>query len=438
MVPDASALRCQAARRLPHGYRESVAAEVRAALERPGAAADPGALARLLERTAREVPFYRALGPRPFAELPVVNKGMLIADRSAFLSPAARSRGISTRFSSGSSGVPFETPVDRERMIRHRAELVGAYRFLGADPFGPFLHCRPWFMLRRSQRIAHALRGQRLWSGETDPATLRSIARWLRGRRGVTIVGLSSFLDRLLDGLSALGEQVPPGAVAVVLAVGEPAPRSLVEATPRVLGVELSRRYSNTENGLLGFARAGSTSYRLDTSTFHVEILDRDADVPAAPGAVGRIVVTDLFGRAMPFLRYDTGDLGRLALDGTGRTLPGELAELVGRGGDVLVGGTAEAPRRADHFELFMRVDSLPGLRQFQLRQHGIGHFTWTLAAEPSEELERTLHEELRRAVGPLDSCRLEYLAEVPIEVSGKRRFLVSEIADPGALLAAS
>ncbi|WP_394216110.1 hypothetical protein [Brachybacterium vulturis] len=120
--------------------------------------------------------------------------------------------------------------------------------------------------------------------------------------------------------------------------------------TRQQFGVDLSMRSSNTENGLLGFTRPSGSDYKLDTSSYHAEILDPDPDDPAPSGALGRVVMTDLFNRSMPFIRHDTGDLGRFALASAGRIVPNALAELAGRIRDFPIAETHEAPRRATHF----------------------------------------------------------------------------------------
>jgi phenylacetate-CoA ligase len=63
----------------------------------------------------------------------------------------------------------------------------------------------------------------------------------------------------------------------------------------------------------------------------HVEILNPD-DTPTAPGQMGRIVVTSLHNHAMPFIRYDIGDLARVSTEpcSCGSPLP-TLDEICGR-----------------------------------------------------------------------------------------------------------
>ena len=71
-----------------------------------------------------------------------------------------------------------------------------------------------------------------------------------------------------------------------------------------------------------------------------VELLDPDDDRPAPAGRLGRLVCTGLLEPSMPLVRYDVGDLGRLAPSDTlcscGRTLP-VVEEIVGRTDDVIV-----------------------------------------------------------------------------------------------------
>ena len=71
-------------------------------------------------------------------------------------------------------------------------------------------------------------------------------------------------------------------------------------------------RYSNVENGIIAQQTDKSFDYYfINSASYYVEILEMDLDVPVLKGELGRIVVTDLFNDAMPFIRYDTGDIGK-------------------------------------------------------------------------------------------------------------------------------
>lgn len=430
-----SAARRVAAAVVSRGETERTAARVQAALSGRVRRAAPEDIARIVRHAQAQVPFHRRRAGTPFDDLPVISKPMMLEAPRDFFADGVRPERLTSRLSSGTSGVMFRSFFDAARIARHQAELVGAYRFLGADPFGTFLHCREWFQVTRRERLAHALRGQRLSSAEQDEATVRATVRWLRRHRGTVLIGLCSYLEVLLGRIEELGLDLPPGCVSVVLGTGEPMGPRLADLSRRRLGVEPALRYSSTELGLLGFTEPGATRYHLDLSTFHVEILDLDEDVPAAPGAVGRIVVTDLYNRAMPFLRYDTGDLGRFAVDGSGRPMPHLLEELTGRRRDIPLAGTADAPRRATHFAILEPVEQIPGIRQFQLCQHDLGRFTWIVNAPPSEEMDAVLRRILDEQIGDIISCEIVHTDEPLHTGAGKRQTFVTEIPDPEALL---
>jgi len=116
----------------------------------------------------------------------------------------------------------------------------------------------------------------------------------------------------------------------VVFAAGELVDRATRETVSRVLGVEPVAIYGQTEVGYLAWQCERRQAFHLNADTHLVEV--RRQDAPAAPGTLGRVVVTDLRGRTMPFLRYDTGDLAIAGLGpcACGRSLP-TLQSLEGR-----------------------------------------------------------------------------------------------------------
>ena len=71
-------------------------------------------------------------------------------------------------------------------------------------------------------------------------------------------------------------------------------------------------RYSNMEQGIIAQEISGYQGHIINEAHYLVELLKIDQDLPAVDGEVGRIVITDYFNAGMPFVRYDTGDLGIL------------------------------------------------------------------------------------------------------------------------------
>jgi phenylacetate-CoA ligase len=102
--------------------------------------------------------------------------------------------------------------------------------------------------------------------------------------------------------------------------------RKLLE---RVLGVPIINEYGSSETGLIAIQNHDGQLV-LNTSTLFIEVVD-DLNEPVTDGTVGRILITDLFNKAHPFIRYEIGDLGSISTK-NGRLI---LDQLQGRTSDI-------------------------------------------------------------------------------------------------------
>jgi phenylacetate-CoA ligase len=75
----------------------------------------------------------------------------------------------------------------------------------------------------------------------------------------------------------------------------------------RVLGADVHDIYGATEAGCVAWRHPGTGCYHVNSDLVIVEVLDRYG-APVAPGRPGEVVVTNLFCRATPVLRYSLGD----------------------------------------------------------------------------------------------------------------------------------
>jgi phenylacetate-CoA ligase len=89
---------------------------------------------------------------------------------------------------------------------------------------------------------------------------------------------------------------------------GSPLPPAMQRRLHRLWGARVTELYGSTETMLLGTSCVQGTLH-LEVELAHCEILAEGEDVPAAPGAIGRLVVTTLAIEGSPLVRLDTGDL---------------------------------------------------------------------------------------------------------------------------------
>lgn len=99
------------------------------------------------------------------------------------------------------------------------------------------------------------------------------------------------------------------------------------------IGVPVINEYGASELDLIAFQNP-SGEWQINTETLFVEILDDENNV-LPYGEKGRIVITSLYNKAHPFIRYDIGDIG--VLDEKSTLKKTILKKLVGRTNDVAI-----------------------------------------------------------------------------------------------------
>jgi phenylacetate-CoA ligase len=75
----------------------------------------------------------------------------------------------------------------------------------------------------------------------------------------------------------------------------------------KAFGITIINEYGSSEIGLIAFPDK-ENRWLVTHEDLFVEILD-DNDLPVAEGEKGRIIVTSLYNKAMPFIRYELGDI---------------------------------------------------------------------------------------------------------------------------------
>jgi len=101
------------------------------------------------------------------------------------------------------------------------------------------------------------------------------------------------------------------------------------ELLQRVLGVPIINEYGSSETGLIAIEGSAGEMI-LNTTTLFVEVVD-EQNQPVADGTIGKILITDLFNKAHPFIRYEIGDLGSIST-ANGKQV---LEQLQGRTSDI-------------------------------------------------------------------------------------------------------
>jgi phenylacetate-CoA ligase len=100
----------------------------------------------------------------------------------------------------------------------------------------------------------------------------------------------------------------------------------------KTLGVPVINEYGASEVDLIAFQNQ-QDEWLVNAETCLVEIVDEEGNV-LPYGQEGRIIVTQLYNKAMPFIRYEVGDYG--ILDPKSTLQKPILQKLIGRTNDVI------------------------------------------------------------------------------------------------------
>ena len=101
--------------------------------------------------------------------------------------------------------------------------------------------------------------------------------------------------------------------VQTVLASGEPLPEDLRQAVQRAFGCRVFDHWGMTETGYGGGVEcAAASGYHLREADLLVEVAHPETGQPLPPGETGEVLISTLGPRALPLLRYKTGDAARL------------------------------------------------------------------------------------------------------------------------------
>ena len=115
------------------------------------------------------------------------------------------------------------------------------------------------------------------------------------------------------SGVLAIAHALAPGqgralGIEMVFLIGETIPDGTREFIAERLGARSAGVYSCQEIGAIACECKAAPHYHVAVENALVEILDEHGrDV--APGERGRVVVTGFYNYAMPFIRYELGDL---------------------------------------------------------------------------------------------------------------------------------
>mgnify|MGYP005850552603 FL=1 len=374
----------------------------------------------------------RALGD--IEKLPLVTKDDF---RHAFPDGILSRRcGPSQRYlvgTSGSTGSPVSVFVDFDKVLLDFAVNLPQI-MAGSRPITVLSGLRD-FLLRRNIRqlfiVVDQARAYESLHGRVFPQMRHTVVdsllpatehiAALNRKRPVFLMTYPSVLRNICLTLGAGGAAVHQPEL--IMAIGEVFDEPLRALVRRIFRAQVMDVYGSTEAGFIAAECPEHCGLHVLMWKVLVELLDDDGR-EVAPGHTGRVVITDLFNRATPIVRYSgLGDYACRAVEPCrcGRTLP-LLARIEGRSVDSIVRPDGQL---VHPYHLTLALEDVPHLAKFQIRQEQRDRIRVLLVKDcvpeaanvsfaPDGELGQVILERFGRILDNQITVELHTVADIP------------------------
>lgn len=393
-----------------------------------------------LERAANTVPYYadiaRQLGgdKSELKNWPILTKDILRREGARLHASHLDELDASENTSGGSTGKPvrfWHDRVFRERANAgrrfHREHLLGiqpnmsqvvlwgSERDILGHRLAPsfFDRLRDWMLVKMQLKTTH-LNAFRMTEEDVD----RYIRTILEEKPEVIHAYVGS-LYLLARRAQVQGERLPsPKRIYTTAETLQPFMRECIEG---VFDVKVQDFYGSREVGPIAGQTTDGAMVTFDFFNV-VEVVD-DAGNSVAPGETGRILITNLHNHAMPFIRYEIGDMairGR-SCEVSGRTF-GTLERVIGRITDHFVTSDGTLVHGGYFTHLFYFQDWIDEFQVNQLAADRL-QILFKPAGVPAPDAMKQMEGKMRVVMG--DGCKIEWheVPEVPCTREGKLLF---------------
>jgi phenylacetate-CoA ligase len=294
-------------------------------------------------RVAPELPDIATASKFSISDFPILTRAEIRRHRESMRSQRPPGKLI-YHSSSGTTDDNLIFYLDRERQAWDRALRIHALTRLGLDVGEKQLHFMPQY--GAGGRLGWMKDGLRTVRDRLTrdiafdprpmtPERLSAGLRALRNYRPALIVGYPSVLFALARHQLERGEARGLPLPRYILSTGEVLYAFQRRAIESAFGARVIEEYGSQELGVIA-SENDAGDWLVNWQHVIVEVLRGGR--PARPGETGEVVVTNLHSRAMPLIRYATGDVVTAPSPARDAAMPiTMLPRIEGRTSDVLI-----------------------------------------------------------------------------------------------------
>lgn len=366
-----------------------------------------------------------------FEELPIMHKSDFQKPLETIISDEYSVKDLYIGNTSGSSGNPFFYAKNKESHAAVHAIIEELYsqhglsvcnkqaRFYGIPSSGKshYIELIKDFLLNRTRFPIYDL---------SDKAMEKFVNKFRRNKF-VYVYGYTSaillFSKYLIKKDMTLKQICPTIKKCVVTSeVCTKEDRNLIQ---KAMGVGVLNEYGCSEAGMIAFDDIDGV-WRLVEEDSYFEVVDANGNV-VKEGQEGKLLITCLSNKAMPFIRYEVGDMAIISHDEKGPY----LKELSGRVSDIIKLPSGKVAGGLTFYYISRAIlETEPFIKEFIVRQTKIDTFEFDIVSEQSlsKEVEYLLQKEMDRYLESGLKIKLNQVDCINRPSSGKIKHFYSEL----------
>ncbi len=391
-------------------------------------------LHKLITHSFENVPFYNEwfndhnLKPADIAKvadlkkLPVLSKTEIRKTPEKFIAKNIPRKSVIRLNSSGSTGEPFEYFLSRDAYSMKYAAAIRGWTWMGyrlGDPYIKLSQNRRSSRIKKLQDIIN--RSFYLYIPDLSRKSLENIIFALQKSKPVF---LRSYPDPIFFIAKILREKnIILNGIKAINSTGNILTTEARKLIEERFNCPVYDSYS-CEGGALFYEGPDRVNYLGSMEYAISEVLDKNFQEINGEDS-GMHITTDLHNFAMPMIRYNTQDLVEKSYvrPSCGRQLIG-FKKIIGRENDILItpsGNLLIVHLFTIYFEYFESI------KQFQVEQTQPQEFIFRLVVDDSfsREIKSQVHKYWQEFLGKNVRLSIEIHEQIPLQYSGKRRFLI-------------
>lgn len=349
--------------------------------------------------------FYRDLckgkNTENWNDLPVLTKADLQQPLAQRLSDGYTEKNVFVNKTSGSSGTPFVFAKDK---FSHALTWASTIHLFGEHSinFNHSYQARFYgipkdFLGYRKERLKDVLSNRyRFPIFDLSDIELEKILKKFKQEKFDYINGYTSSIvlfAKFLEHQKIILKEICPSLKGcfVTSEMLFPDDKKLMEVQ---FGIPVINEYGASELGIIAFQNPKG-DWHVNSETLFVEFLDEN-NKPVSYGKEGKVVITSLYNKAHPFIRYEIGDMG--ILDPKSTFKYPILNNLIGRTNDVAVLPSGKkSPGLTFYYVTKSIIEDNGAVKEFVVKQVKIN--TFEIEYVSSTSLEEAQIKKIKEAI---------------------------------------